>query len=172
MVCDFDTLRTHVANFAARCAEKLRKQQSAASIVGVFVESNRFRPDLTQYCNMTEVNLSTPSSSTIEVVKAATACLRRIYREDIQYKRAGVVLMGVVPNAAVQTDLFTFDAEKHQQMMQLDSAVDRINKVDGTETVILSSQQYPNGRKFADAIKHDLKSACPTTRWSDIIKLK
>ena len=34
-----------------------------------------------------------------------------------------------------------------------------------TETVILSSQQYPNGRKFADAIKHDLKSACPTTRW-------
>ena len=45
MVCDFDTLRTHVANFAARCAEKLRKQQSAASIVGVFVESNRFRPD-------------------------------------------------------------------------------------------------------------------------------
>lgn len=172
MVRDFDTLRTHVANFAARCAEKLRKQQSAASIVGVFVESNRFRADLTQYCNMTEVSLPTPSSSTIEVVKAATACLRRIYREDIQYKRAGVVLMGVVPNAAVQTDLFTFDAEKYQHMMQLDSAVDRINKVDGTETVILSSQQYPNGRKFADAIKHDLISACPTTRWSDIIKLK
>lgn len=121
---------------------------------------------------MTEVNLSTPSSSTIEVVKAATACLRRIYREDIHCKRAGVVLMGVVSNAAVQTDLFTFDVEKYQHMMQLDSAVDRINKVDGTETVILSSQQYPNGRKFADAIKHDLKSACPTTRWSDIIKLK
>ena len=100
MVCDFDTLRTHVANFAARCAEKLRKQQSAASIVGVFVESNRFRPDLTQYCNMTEVNLSTPSSSTIEVVKAATTCFRRLYREDIHYKRAGVVLMGVVPRSA------------------------------------------------------------------------
>ena len=83
-----------------------------------------------------------------------------------------MLFRSVVPNAAVQTDLFTFDAEKHQQMMQLDSAVDRINKVDGTETVILSSQQYPNGRKFADAIKHDLKSACPTTRWSDIIKLK
>ena len=45
---------------------------------------------------MTEANLSTPSSSTIDVVKAATACLRRIYREDIHYKRAGVVLMGVV----------------------------------------------------------------------------
>ena len=57
-------------------------------------------------------------------------------------------------------------------MTQLDNAVDKINKVDGSETVILSAQQYPKGKKFADAIKHDHKSLNPTTRWSDIIKLK
>ena len=172
MVHDFETLRTHIANFAARCAEKLRKQQSAASIVGVFVDSNHFRPELQQYSNMTEQNLATPSSSTIDIVKAATACLRRIYRPDIYYKRAGVLLIGVVPCAAIQPDLFTFDALHHNRMTQLDAAVDKINKVDGTETVLLSSQQYPQGRKFADAIRHEHKSPCPTTRWKDIIKLK
>ena len=172
MINDFDILRTHIANFAVRCAEKLRRQQSVAHIVGVFIDSNHFRPELEQYWNMTEVAFPTPSSSTIDIVKAATVCLSRIYRKDIQYKRAGVILMGVIPNSAIQPDLFTFDATRHTNMQQLDKAVDKINKVDGTETVILSSQQYPRGTKFADAIKHDFKSSCPTTRWCEIIKIK
>lgn len=172
MVGDFDTLRTHVANFAARCAEKLRRQQSATNIVGVFVDSNHFRPELAQYWNMTELTFPTPSSSTIDIVKAASSCLMRIYRPGILYKRAGVLLMGVVPDAAIQPDLFSFNAERHTHMAHLDSAVDKINKVDGSETVILSSQQYPKGMKFADVIKHDHKSPCPTTRWNDIITLK
>ena len=172
MINDFDTLRTHIANFAARCAEKLRRQQSVAHIVGVFIDSNHFRPELEQYWNMTEVAFPTPSSSTIDIVKAATVCLSRIYRKDIQYKRAGVILMGVIPNSAIQPDLFTFDATRHTHMQQLDKAVDKINKVDGTETVILSSQQYPRGTKFVDAIKHDFKSSCPTTRWCEIMKIK
>lgn len=172
MINDFDTLRTHIANFAVRCAEKLRRQQSVAHIVGVFIDSNHFRPELEQYWNMTEVAFPTPSSSTIDIVKAATVCLSRIYRKDIQYKRAGVILMGVIPNSAIQPDLFTFDATRHTNMQQLDKAVDKINKVDGTETVILSSQQYPRGTKFADAIKHDFKSSCPTTRWCEIMKIK
>lgn len=172
MVNDFDTLRTHVANFAARCAEKLRKQQSAANIIGVFIDSNHFRPELEQYSNMTEITFATPTSATIDIVKAATACLKRIYRQGIYYKRAGVIMMEVVTNAAIQTDLFNFDVDRHRHMTQLDNAVDKINKVDGSETVILSAQQYPKGKKFADAIKHDHKSLNPTTRWSDIIKLK
>lgn len=172
MVHDFETLRTHVANFAARGAEKLRKQRSSANIVGVFIDSNHFRPELTQYCNMIEATMHTPTSLTMAIVQAATACLRSIYRPDIYYKRAGVILMGVVPNTAIQPDLFTFNAERHNHITMLDHAVDKINKVEGSETVILSSQQYPNGKKFADAIKHDHKSTCPTTRWTDIVKLK
>ena len=57
-------------------------------------------------------------------------------------------------------------------------AMDNINKVNGTETVILGSQQYTQkdgkgkAEVFANAIKHDHRSKNPTTRWSDIIKLK
>jgi len=35
MISDKDTLRTHIANYASRCAEKLRKQDTVATIVGV-----------------------------------------------------------------------------------------------------------------------------------------
>lgn len=51
-------------------------------------------------------------------------------------------------------------------------------KKNGTKTVVLAAQQYrqkgENGKAevFANAIKHDFKSKNPTTRWSDIIRLK
>lgn len=83
------------------------------------------------------------------------------------------------------------NAEQFEKIKRLDAVIDRINKVNGTETIVLGSQQYtqkdgkgkanvfarssfarlqPWGRK--NAIKHDYKSKNPTTRWSDIIVLK
>ena len=63
MIGDFETLRTHISNYASRCAEKLRKQNTVASVVGVFVSSNPFREDLLQYWKYQETRLITPTSS-------------------------------------------------------------------------------------------------------------
>ena len=88
-------------------------------------------------------------------------------------------------------------------MRRLDEVVDRINRMHGSETIVLGSQQYISkeamsraaiereqgqagtndaehrqarpkfkAEVFANAIKHDFKSPCATTRWSDIIKIK
>ena len=177
MISDFTNLQTQVANYAARCAEKLRQQETVASIVGVFINTNAFREDLLQYWNFQEQRLTTPSSSTMTIVHAATEVLRKIYREGYQYKKAGVIVMGIGPKSPIQTDLFDFNAEQFEKMKRLDKVIDRINKVNGTETIVLGSQQYTQkGGKgkadvFANAIKHDFKSKNPTTRWSDIILL-
>ena len=92
MVPDFETLRTSISNFAAHCAEKLRKQQSAASIVSVFIDTNHFREDLPQYWNWAQESLLTPTSSTQDIVQCALRCTQRIFRQGYQYKRAGVVV--------------------------------------------------------------------------------
>jgi DNA polymerase V len=178
MVTDLDTLRTHVANYAARCAEKLRKQETVASIIGVFLHTNLFREDLPQYWNFQEKRLTVPTNSTIDIVKAAHEVLENIYIKGYHYKKAGVIVMGIGPNAPMQLDLFDYNAEQFQKMKRLDAVVDRINKVNGTETIVLGSQQYTQkdgkGKAdvFANAIKHDHRSKNPTTRWSDIIRLK
>ena len=178
MVTDLDTLRTHVANYAARCAEKLRKQETVASIIGVFLHTNMFREDLPQYWNFQEKRLTVPTNSTIDIVKAAHEVLENIYIKGYHYKKAGVIVMGIGPNAPMQLDLFDYNAEQFQKMKRLDAVVDRINKVNGTETIVLGSQQYTQkdgkGKAdvFANAIKHDHRSKNPTTRWSDIIRLK
>ena len=178
MITDLDGLRTHVSNYAARCAEKLRQQGTVASIVGVFLNTNAFREDLPQYWNFQEMRLVTPSSSTITIVKAANEVLQKLYRQGYHYKKAGVIVMGIGPNSPIQQDLFDINAEQFEKMKRLDAVIDRINKVNGTETIVLGSQQYTQkdgkgkANVFANAIKHDFKSKNPTTRWSDIILLK
>ena len=178
MITDLDGLRTHVSNYAARCAEKLRQQGTVASIVGVFLNTNAFREDLPQYWNFQEIRLTTPSSSTVTIVKAANEVLKKLYRQGFHYKKAGVIVMGIGPNSPIQPDLFDFNADQFEKMKRLDAVIDRINKVNGTETIVLGSQQYTQkdgkgkANVFANAIKHDFKSKNPTTRWSDIIILK
>ena len=178
MVGDYDTLRTHVANYASRCAEKLRKQKTVASVVGVFLMTNQFREDLPQYWNYQEARLLTPSNSTIPIVQAANDVLKQVFREGYRYKKAGVIVMGITPDSPVQQDLFDADAEQIQKLRRLDAVIDRINKLNGSETIVIGSQQYTQeggkGRAnvFANAMKRDHKSKNPTTRWSDIIVLK
>lgn len=178
MITDLDTLSTHVSNYAVRCAEKLRAQNTVASIVGVFVNTNPFREDLPQYWNFQEARFIVPTNSTIEIVKAAKEVLQHIFVQGYHYKKAGVIVMGVVPDSPVQQDLFASNPEQAKKLQRLDEAIDRINKINGTETVVLGAQQYKKNNDtgkaevFANAIKHDFRSKNPTTRWSDIIELK
>ena len=174
MITDLNDLRTHISNYAARCAEKLRKQQSVAQTICVFVDTNHFREDLPQYWNMGEERLLTPSNNTQQIVQTATRCTERIFRQGYHYKRAGVIVMGVIPDTGIQTNFIDYDSERHEKMKKLDVVLDKINREYGTETIVLASQQYTKkggiGKAdvFADAIKHDFKSPCYTTRWSDI----
>lgn len=178
MIGDIDQLKTYIANYAARCSEKLRKQNTVASVVGVFLSTNPFREDLEQYHNFSEVDLLTPSNSSIVILKKAMEALEKIYRPGLQYKRAGVIVLSMESGGGIQTNFIDFDAERFEKMRELDKVLDRLNKVNGTETVILGAQQFKGkdskgkATQFADAIKHEFKSPNYTTRWSDIIELK
>jgi len=178
MISDLETIKIHVANYAARCAEKLRQQNTVASIVGVFLNTNYFREDLPQYWQFKEISLPTATNSTTTIVKSAHGVLNEIFKEGYQYKKAGVIVMGIAPTSPIQLNLFDINAERFEKLKSLDKVIDRINKVNGTETVILAAQQYRQKNEqgkadvFANAIKHDFRSKNPTTRWSDIIRLK
>lgn len=178
MISDLERLKVHVSNYAARCAEKLRKQETVASIIGVFLNTNFFREDLPQDWQFRELRLPTATNATMTIVKAATELLAQMYKQGYQYKKAGVVVMGIGPTSPIQLNLFDIDAERFEKLKSLDKVMDRINKTNGEETVILGAQQYAmrNGEgktvDFASAIRRDYKSKNPTTRWKDIIVLK
>lgn len=175
MISDLPSLSTHISNFAARVAEKLRHQSTSAGVLGVFVATNPFREDLSQYSNFTEHAFLTPTSSLIHINKAAQECLQRLFRPGFHYKRAGVIAMSIENCNGIQTNFLDFDADHFQKMRRLDEVVDRINKIGGTETIVLGAQQYRGkgkSQKWEDVIKRDHKSPNYTTRWSEIIQLK
>ena len=88
------------------------------------------------------------------------------------------MILDITRDDSIQTSFLDYDSERYQKWRKLDAAVDKINKLNGKETIVLGSQQYTakggKGRAgvFASAIKRDLISPYYTTRWSDIIDVE
>lgn len=164
MLTDFQDISTHVANYAARCASKLRKQNTVCEMVTVFLQSNFFREDLPQYSNSTSFLFTTPTNSTTEIVKAAEKTLESIYKNGIHYKRGGVMVSEISSATAIQPDLFEYNPDLSRKYNLVSTTIDDINNKMGADTLILASQQYMKidrlGKnvKFSHAIKRALLS--------------
>ena len=141
-ITNIEEVKTHVANYAARCAVKLRRQHSVAQVIGVFVDTNHFREDLPQYGMFRTVTLPTPTASTIPITEAALKCLEMVFLKGYQYKKAGVMVMGISRNSAIQANFMDYDAGKYEKMRKIDEVMDHINKINGAETIVLGAQQY------------------------------
>lgn len=170
MLTEIEDVRSHVANYAARCAMKLRKQNSVCSLVTVFIQSNHFREDLEQYDNSASYSFMTATNTTTEIVNVAIRILDTIFHKGIRYKRAGIMVSGISSANAVQPDLFTFNPERRKKFQDISEAVDVINHRIGADTVVLGSQQYrekgEDGKsiKFVNAIRRAKKSPDYSTR--------
>lgn len=164
MLTTIEEMDPHVANYAARCALKLRNQKSVCAMISVFVQSNYFREDLPQYSTSASYIFTNPTNTTTEIVEAATKVLKHIFQEGIYYKRAGVMVSDISSGTVIQPDLFEYDVVKSKKYRSISEAMDEINRRLGADTVILAAQQYPkkddSGKnvKFTQAIKRDLKS--------------
>ena len=164
MLTDIQDISTHVANYAARCAMKLRRQHTVCAMVTVFLQSNFFREDLPQYSNSRSFVFTTPTNTTTEIVKAALAVLDVVFRPGIHYKRGGVMVSEISSANSVQPDLFEYDFELSRKYRDISSAIDEINRRLGADTVMLLSQQYSkvdeSGKSvnFSHAIKRALLS--------------
>ncbi len=129
-ITDFTPLSEAVSNYASKCAYKLRKEKSCARELSVFVRTNPFRHDITQYQESKTIELPVATNSTIEIIKYANQALREIYKPGVLYNKAGVMVHNIVPDNQIQGDLFdTIDREKHNSLMKtLDGCNDSIGR--------------------------------------------
>ncbi|MDR3058932.1 MAG: Y-family DNA polymerase, partial [Prevotella sp.] len=103
MTADFEIISEAVATYSAACAYKLRKQQSCAVSLMVFIHTNNFREDLPQYCKNRIVKFPVPTSDTAEITSYALFALKSIFANGFQYKKAGVIIMEIVPATGIQS---------------------------------------------------------------------
>ena len=154
-----------VATYAARCAEKLRRQHSCAGMLMVFLHTNNFKKHEPQYAKNLVCKLPVPTNSTIELIRYASAALRVIYKKGYRYKKAGVIVMEIGPENRIQGSLFDHvDREKQADLMRV---LDSVNTKYGRDTLKVAAQGL--GGKWK--LRQERLSPCYTTRWSDIIKV-
>jgi len=165
-VRDYQSLAESITLYMSRAAEKLRKQQSFAGSVYVYIRTSPFREQDPFYSNGMTIPITSPTNDTMQLVNIAIWILKRIYKPNFNYAKAGVMLGELVPAQGVQSDLFSLVQTSHKST-KLMLAMDAINKKMGKESIKLASEGFKRPWKM----KQENKSPSYTTKWDDLINV-
>jgi DNA polymerase V len=164
-VLELSDLSEAVTEFASRAAVKLRKQNSLAGQIMVFIRTSPFRKD-EQYSRSTVVPLRRPSSDTAVLIASALAGLQAIYRSGFNYAKAGVMLLDLQADANQQIEL-TLEDDSEQNRGSLMSTLDSLNHRYGRGTVLMASSGLA-GDKRTWAMRQERRTPGYTTCWEDM----
>ena len=177
-ISDKDVVEEAVANFAVRCAEKLRHQGSVCQGITVFAWTSRFNENVPEYTIHDSLTLPIATNAQEEIVGATLSILRAKYpklmadsrpdRPDMSFhfKKAGVILWQISPDHPRQQDLFdTIDRSRQKALME---AIDAINRKNGYGTI----RQAIQGTDCRFDLKREYMSKQFTTNIHDILKVK
>ncbi len=164
-ITDYEKIKERISTFAICCAEKLRAQQSNCSSIYVFVRSNKFKKNKPQYRNGIVITIPFSTNSNIVISRYAVEGLKKIFKKGIDYKKAGVIVMGLNSINNYQYNLFENEDIKHQELMR---TIDFIQKKEGQSKIKLASQDLKKRWKM----KQEKLSANYTCKINEIIKVK
>ena len=166
-VATLEELSEAISSYVSRAAEKLRVQQSVASILHIYLTTNRFK-DTPQYANALTMKLPVSTAYTPHLINHAKEGLKKIYKPGYHYQKVGVCLTGIVPRDQVQLNLF-FNADKNLNLnTRLMNIMDSINSRWERDTV----QYAALGIKKSWRMRQSLKSQNFTTRWNELPVVK
>jgi DNA polymerase V len=169
VVTNFKDIQEAVATYTARAAEKLRRQQSAARIIEVFlisqekIDSPRFKHGPT--ASVSKILLQ-PTSYTNELIKPVVQMAEQLFQAGKKYKKAGVILSGLVPDDSIQANMFA-DGRGSAGRFLMDM-VDNINFSMRDDIVKFASSG--TGKRWR--MQQNFHSPRYTTRWEEIPEVK
>ncbi len=169
-VTSLEELQQAVATFAAKCAVKLRRENSLTSLLTVFIATSPFDNSCERYWGTRTASLPSPTSDSIAILRAAQTMLDSIFLAGKSYKKAGVLVSGIVPKEACSTTLSLFAKEtppaneRDKKIMQV---MDAINNRYGSGAVRLAAENSESWKPHQERL-----SARYTTQWDNIIEVK
>jgi DNA polymerase V len=155
-----------IAYHAARAAAKLRHRKLRASVLGVFLTTNRFKPNDPQYSNSISVSLPTATNSSQILIQYAKLGMTSMFREGFSYKKCGVSLNDLSSVDAVQLDLLSPAVEPSDEKLM--EVIDSLNRRYGSGTIRFASE----GMRQEWKMRSDLRSPRYTTRWDELLVVK
>jgi DNA polymerase V len=162
-------IKEAIATYTSKAAEKLRRQQSAANTISVFVVPKepatgaRFRhgPSISSHAN-----LPFATSSTNELIKPALQLVDKLFEQGRRYKKAGVMLSGLVPDECIQANLFAEEKQNNKRFLM--GMLDNINFAMRDDKLKFAA----TGLKRDWKMRQELRSPRYTTRWEEMFEVK
>ena len=164
-VTDLNLLHEAVSDYAARAAVKLRREKQTCKLLSVFIRTNPFRKQDIQYREIFSVPFIMPTNDSRDLIKAAREGMNQIFRKDLQYNKAGIMLSDFYDEGVYQLDLFNPQERKEldKNLMRL---IDKVNTTNLGPITFLAQ-----GIKKEWSMKREMQSPPYTTNWNDLLKV-
>lgn len=168
-VTEIKDIKEAVATYISRAAEKLRRQKSAAGTLYVFVVPKEPVTE-NKFSHGSSVGsytlLPVATSLTQELIKPGMELVEQLYEKGRIYKKAGVILSGIVPESSIQGNLFHLPADnKNHRLMDM---IDNVNFAMRDDILKFASSGTTRNWKM----RQELRSPRYTTRWDELYSVK
>lgn len=162
-------IKEALATYASRAAEKLRRQNCAASGISIFVvakeesHSASFNRGATISAYDT---LPFPTSVTSDLIAPALRLAEQVFKQGKQYKKAGVMLTGIVPDKAIQSNLFDQPTENNKRFLM--NVLDNLNFSMRDDMVKFAASGVNTDWKM----RREFRSPRYTSRWEELREVR
>ena len=168
-VNSLESIKEAIATYVSMAAGKLRRQNDAASTIGVFIVKKMPRDEqvfnhgetVSNHCTLPQA-----TSCTNDLIKVALHLVENLYKPGFSYKKAGVMLSGLVPDTSIQANLFVAASANNNRMLM--NVIDNINASMRDDKIKFASAGVAKNWKM----RQDMHSPRYTTRWKEICEVK
>ena len=168
-VADIQSIKEAVATYTSRAAEKLRRQHSAAGFISVFIvpKNENHNVGFGRGATVSSyARLPAPTSITNELIKPAVQLVEQLYKNGTWYKKAGVMLSGLVPDTSIQANMFVPESKNcGRRLMDM---VDNVNFSMRDDVLKFAASGTDRNWKM----RQEKRSPRYTTRWEELYEIK
>lgn len=155
-----------LATYAASACTKLRQQNSCAQAVCVFLETIVDAHAGTRQHYSSVFTFTSPTNDTPQVIHGAKHCLAQLFCKGQRYKKCGVILLDLLPEASVLPDLFL--GTPNPKRRRIARTIDEINARLGKNTLFYAAM----GTNPHWKMRRERSSRCYTTHWDGLAIVK
>ncbi len=168
-VGDISSIKEAIATYTSRAAEKLRRQQSAAKIISIFVVTKE-QDHMINFKQKGTISshtvLASATSFTNELIKPAIRMVDQLFEKGQLYKKAGVMLSGIVPDDSIQGNLFLSESKNCERKLM--DMIDNVNFSQRDDVLKFAASGTTRDWKM----RQELRSSRYTTRWNELFEIR
>ena len=113
----------------------------------------------------THTTLPAATSITQELIKPAVALVDQLYKRGSEYKKAGVMLSGLVADESIQGNLFISETKNCERRLM--DTIDNVNFSQRDDILKFASSGTTRDCKM----RQELRSGRYTTRWDELFEV-